>query len=80
MYAYEPSRKDIIKFMLMWPLHLLICAFCVSLIKLFYFQELVLLKPSNTVFKMMGPVLVKQDIEDAKMNVDKRIKYITSEL
>jgi len=29
---------------------------------------------------MMGPVLVKQDIEDAKMNVDKRIKYITSEL
>ncbi|XP_059477625.1 prefoldin subunit 6 [Neocloeon triangulifer] len=43
-------------------------------------EELDLLKPCNTVYKMMGPVLVKQDIEDAKMNVDKRIKYITSEL
>ncbi|CAB3373223.1 prefoldin subunit 6 [Cloeon dipterum] len=43
-------------------------------------EELDLLKPSNTVYKLMGPVLVKQDIEEAKMNVDKRIKYISSEV
>ncbi|XP_072767879.1 prefoldin subunit 6 [Anoplolepis gracilipes] len=43
-------------------------------------EELGLLKEENDVFKLIGPVLVKQDLYDAKQNVDKRIDYIKSEL
>ena len=32
------------------------------------------------VFKMIGPVLVKQDVTEAKANVDKRLEFITKEL
>ena len=38
------------------------------------------LSESDTVYKMIGPVLVKQDIEEAKSNVQKRIDYISGEL
>lgn len=30
--------------------------------------------------KLIGPVLVKQDLEEAKMNVAKRLDYIQSEI
>ena len=43
-------------------------------------QELDLLKSGNEVFKLIGPVLIKQDQEEAKQNVEKRIEYITAEL
>lgn len=43
-------------------------------------EELEFLTPENKVYKMTGPVLVKQDIEEAKQNVEKRILFITSEL
>lgn len=43
-------------------------------------NELDLLKPEDDVFKLIGPVLIKQDIEEAKQNVAKRMEYITSEL
>ncbi|XP_078033322.1 prefoldin 6 [Augochlora pura] len=43
-------------------------------------KELDLLKTENDVFKLIGPVLIKQDLEEAKQNVSKRMQYITSEL
>ncbi|EZA56724.1 hypothetical protein DMN91_000791 [Ooceraea biroi] len=43
-------------------------------------KELDLLKADNEVFKLVGPVLVKQDLCEAKQNVDKRMDYIKSEL
>lgn len=43
-------------------------------------KELDLLKTDNQVFKLVGPVLVKQDLDEAKQNVNKRMDYIKSEL
>ena len=43
-------------------------------------QELDLLEDDANVFKLIGPVLVKQDLAEAKANVNKRIEYITAEL
>uniref|UniRef100_A0A2M4ARX0 Probable prefoldin subunit 6 n=1 Tax=Anopheles triannulatus TaxID=58253 RepID=A0A2M4ARX0_9DIPT len=43
-------------------------------------EELQMLKPTNTVYKLYGPVLVKQELDDSKQNVGKRIEYITKEL
>ena len=34
----------------------------------------------NTVYKLIGPVLVKQDQAEAKANVAKRLEFITSEM
>ncbi|CAE6442728.1 unnamed protein product [Rhizoctonia solani] len=38
------------------------------------------LKPHNTIYKMVGPVLVKQDAEEAKSNVNKRLEFIRGEI
>ncbi|CAG0921914.1 unnamed protein product [Notodromas monacha] len=43
-------------------------------------EELKLLDPGCEVFKMIGPVLVKQDLDESKGNVEKRIDYISREL
>ncbi|CAN0352329.1 prefoldin subunit 6 [Lampetra fluviatilis] len=43
-------------------------------------EELDLLDDSNAVFKLMGPVLVKQDLTEAKSTVGKRLEYITGEI
>lgn len=43
-------------------------------------QELDLLKKDAEVYKLMGPVLVKQGLEDARQNVSKRMEYISKEL
>jgi Prefoldin subunit. len=32
------------------------------------------------VYKLIGPILVKQEMEEAKQNVKKRIDYISAEL
>jgi prefoldin beta subunit len=32
------------------------------------------------VFKLVGPVLLKQDVDEAKANVDKRLEFINNEL
>ncbi len=32
------------------------------------------------VYKLMGPVLVKQDLEEAMQTVQKRLDYINSEM
>lgn len=38
------------------------------------------LTANNQVYKLIGPVLVKQDQVEAKSNVDKRIEFIKSEM
>lgn len=43
-------------------------------------QELELLEDDATVYKMVGPLLVKQDLVEAKSNVGKRLEYIEGEL
>ncbi|EES04832.1 hypothetical protein BDA96_04G116200 [Sorghum bicolor] len=43
-------------------------------------KELELLSDGANVYKLIGPVLVKQDLAEAKANVKKRIEYITAEL
>ncbi|XP_018413649.1 PREDICTED: prefoldin subunit 6 [Nanorana parkeri] len=43
-------------------------------------KELGLLDDSNIVYKLIGPVLVKQDLEEAKSTVEKRLHYINGEI
>jgi len=43
-------------------------------------QELDLLSDGANVYKLIGPVLVKQELTEAKANVKKRIEYISAEL
>jgi hypothetical protein len=38
------------------------------------------LKPENVIYKLVGPVLLKQEQLEAKSNVDKRIEFIQSEM
>lgn len=43
-------------------------------------QEFNIMEPSANVYKLVGPVLAKQDVAEAKGNVEKRIEYITKEI
>nr|XP_034177223.1 prefoldin subunit 6-like isoform X2 [Osmia lignaria] len=43
-------------------------------------KELDRMKAEDDVFKLVGTVLIKQDLEEAKQNVAKRMEYISSEL
>ncbi|KZO91252.1 Prefoldin [Calocera viscosa TUFC12733] len=43
-------------------------------------QEFKSLTSQNEVFKLIGPVLVKQDQSEAKSNVEKRLEYIRNEI
>ncbi|XP_018971831.1 prefoldin subunit 6 [Carassius auratus] len=43
-------------------------------------EELALLDSQNTVYKLIGPVLVKQDLDEAKATVSKRLEYINGEI
>ncbi|XP_028764913.1 prefoldin subunit 6-like [Neltuma alba] len=43
-------------------------------------KELDLLREGANVYKLIGPVLVKQDLAEANANVRKRIEYISAEL
>eukprot|EP00475_Leptophrys_vorax_P019952 TRINITY_DN27319_c0_g1_i1.p1 TRINITY_DN27319_c0_g1~~TRINITY_DN27319_c0_g1_i1.p1 ORF type:complete len:128 (-),score=27.36 TRINITY_DN27319_c0_g1_i1:144-527(-) len=43
-------------------------------------KELELLEDDARVFKLIGPVLVPQDLAEAKANVSKRLEYIGSEI
>uniref|UniRef100_A0A1D1YM44 Prefoldin subunit 6 n=1 Tax=Anthurium amnicola TaxID=1678845 RepID=A0A1D1YM44_9ARAE len=43
-------------------------------------KELELLKEDANVYKLIGPVLVKQDLAEANANVRKRMEYISAEL
>lgn len=43
-------------------------------------EELYHLEDGAGVYKLIGPVLISQDASDAKMIVEKRLEYITSEM
>lgn len=43
-------------------------------------QELDLLGDSSKIFKMVGPVLMKNDLDDAKQTVGKRLEFINGEI
>ena len=43
-------------------------------------EELELADDSANVYKLIGPALVAQDLQEAKTNVEKRISYISGEL
>ncbi|XP_026990937.1 prefoldin subunit 6 [Tachysurus fulvidraco] len=43
-------------------------------------EELDFLDSQNTVYKLIGPVLVKQDLDEAKATVGKRLEYINGEI
>ena len=42
-------------------------------------KELERLEPDAAVFKRIGPVLIRQDLVEARANVNKRLEYIKSE-
>lgn len=43
-------------------------------------QELCLLDDDTSVYKMVGPVLMSQPVDDAKSTVEKRLEFIGGEL
>lgn len=43
-------------------------------------QELDLIDDSAVVYKLIGPALIRQDLEEARQNVNKRIDYIQQEM
>ncbi|KAH8919544.1 Prefoldin [Atractiella rhizophila] len=43
-------------------------------------KEFDLLTPNNTVYKLIGQVLVRQEQQDAKENVNKRLEFITEQI
>lgn len=43
-------------------------------------DEFNLLKSDNIVYKLYGPVLVKQNLEESRQNVGKRLEYIKKEV
>lgn len=43
-------------------------------------QELDRVEEGGVVYKLIGPVLVKQELVEAKLTVDKRLDYITKEM
>ena len=43
-------------------------------------QELELLEEDSNIYKLIGPVLIKQDPLEAKSNVKKRLEFIQGEL
>lgn len=43
-------------------------------------QELDLLDESAEVFKLVGPVLIRVELDEAKVNVSKRLEFIEGEM
>lgn len=43
-------------------------------------DELDLVEEGGNIYKLTGPVLIKQDLSEARMNVQKRIDYIQGEV
>ena len=43
-------------------------------------KELEFVEEGDEVFKLVGPMLVKEEISDAKQNVTKRVDFITKEI
>lgn len=51
-----------------------------NLLPLFCSQELGRLDDSATVYKLIGPAMIKQDLLEANTNVAKRLEYIQGEV
>ena len=45
-----------------------------------FFKEFGLLKESDAIYKLLGPTLLKQDSNEARTNVEKRIQFIQQEM
>ena len=45
----------------------------------YFMQELELLDEDSNIYKLIGPVLIKQDPLEAKTNVKKRLEFIKGE-
>jgi prefoldin beta subunit len=43
-------------------------------------KELNMLEDDSTVYKLVGPVLLTQDLDEARSNVEKRLQYIGDEM
>uniref|UniRef100_A0A914UXG2 Probable prefoldin subunit 6 n=1 Tax=Plectus sambesii TaxID=2011161 RepID=A0A914UXG2_9BILA len=43
-------------------------------------EEFDFLDEESVVYKLIGPVMVKQDLNEAKQNVAKRVEYISNEI
>eukprot|EP01135_Chromosphaera_perkinsii_P002182 Nk52_evm17s218 gene=Nk52_evmTU17s218 len=43
-------------------------------------DEIKLMEDGDKVFKLVGPVLVKQEVNEASQNVEKRLEFINGEL
>jgi len=43
-------------------------------------QEFNLMSDGASVYKLVGPILAKQDVGESKANVEKRIEFITKEI
>ena len=43
-------------------------------------KEFSFLSPDCNVYKLVGPVLAKQDLSEAKQTVEKRLAYINKEM
>jgi prefoldin beta subunit len=43
-------------------------------------QELEFLNKDDNVYKLVGPVLIKEELVEAKLNVDKRLDFIKKEM
>ena len=43
-------------------------------------QELEYLGKEDVVYKLVGPVLVKEELVEAKVNIDKRLEFIKNEM
>jgi len=43
-------------------------------------SEFNFIESSDTVFKLIGPILVKQETSEAKLNIEKRLEFINKEM
>lgn len=43
-------------------------------------NELKLIADDSAVYKLVGPVLIKQDLDEARSNVEKRLQFIGDEM
>jgi prefoldin beta subunit len=43
-------------------------------------KEIILVEEEDTIYKLVGPILVKTELDEAKMNLEKRIGFIKDEM
>jgi len=43
-------------------------------------REMGFIEEGDSVYKLVGPVLVKQELDEAKMNLEKRVTFISDEM